>query len=259
MKTVLDSYGLTKMPFGKDIIVDDVYRTDQLNNTSAMLRLGLADEDIILMTGPVGSGKSVTLRTFVHNLDLNKYTPVYLRGNNMTQPELYKFILQEMKIEAPRSLIKVKTLYFKTVMEATKKPVIIIDDAQDMTDDALLAIKAMVNFDQDSASRICFVLVGQPELRQTISFSHFESLRQRIKLNVHLSGMSLEDTCGYIDHSIKIAGREHLIFSDSAKSEIYNRSEGITRQVNKICYQALVGGAINKRDLVDSRDLIPVN
>ena len=57
---------------------------------------------------------------------------------------------------------------------------------------------------------------------------------------------------------IKITGRGNLIFSDSAKSEIYNRSEGIARQVNKICYQALVSGAINKRDLVDSKDLSPI-
>jgi len=255
MKNVLDFYGFAKMPFGKDIPVTDVHTTDQITNTVAMLKLGLADEDIILLTGPVGSGKSVTLRTFACGLDQNKYTPIYLRGNNMTQAELYKFILQEMKIEAPRSLIKVKTLYFKTVLEATKKPVIIIDDAQDISDEALLAIKAMVNFDQDSASRICFVLVGQPELRQTISFSHFESLRQRIKLEVHLQAMTLEETCSYIDHSLKIAGRSTSIFSDSAKSEIHNRSEGINRQVNKICYQALINGAIGKRDIVDSQDL----
>ena len=255
MKNVLDFYGLSKMPFGKDIPVEDIFATEQINNTAAMLKLGLADEDIILLTGPVGSGKSVTLRTFASSLDQNKFTPIYLRGNNMTQAELYKFILQEMKIEAPRSLIKVKTLYFKTVIEATKKPVVIIDDAQDMSSEALLAIKAMVNFDQDSISRICFVLVGQPELRQTISFSHFESLRQRIKLSVHLLGMSLEETCGYIDHSLKIAGRETSIFSDSARSEIHNRSEGINRQVNKICYQALVSGAISKREIIDSKDL----
>ncbi|MBF9019027.1 MULTISPECIES: ExeA family protein, partial [unclassified Oceanispirochaeta] len=197
MKNVLDFYGLSKMPFGKDIPVEDIFATEQIKNTTAMIKLGLADEDIILLTGPVGSGKSVTLRTFASGLDQNKFTPIYLRGNNMTQAELYKFILQEMKIEAPRSLIKVKTLYFKTVIEATKKPVVIIDDAQDMSDEALLAIKAMVNFDQDSISRICFILVGQPELRQTISFSHFESLRQRIKLSVHLMGMNLEETCGY--------------------------------------------------------------
>lgn len=255
MKNVLDFYGLKNMPFGKDITVGDIFNTRQLENTSAMLKLGLADEDIILLTGPVGSGKSITLRSFINNLDQNKYTPIYLRGNNMSQAELYKFILQEMKIEAPRSLIKVKTLYFKTVMEATKKPVVIIDDAQDVSDEALLSIKAMVNFDQDSASRICFVLAGQPELRQTISFSHFDSLRQRIKLSVHLKGMGLEDTCGYIDHSIKISGRTTSIFSDSAKSEIYNRSEGINRQVNKICFQALLNGAIGKCDIIDSKDL----
>lgn len=255
MKNVLDFYGLKNMPFGKEIAVEDIFSTSQINNTSAMLKLGLADEDIILLTGPVGSGKSVTLRTFTDSLDLNKYTPVYLRGNNMNQVELYKFILQEMKIEAPRSRIKVKTLYFKTVSEATKKPVVIIDDAQDMSEEALLSIKAMVNFDQDSTSRICFVLAGQPELRETIRFSQFESLRQRIKLNVHLTGMGLEETCAYIDHSLKVSGRAISIFSDSAKSEIYNRSEGISRQVNKVCYQAIINGAINKCDIIDSKDL----
>lgn len=255
MKNVQDFYGLGKMPFGKKITVEDIYTTDQISNTSAMLKLGLADEDIILLTGPVGSGKSVTLRTFTSNIDLNKYTPIYLRGNNMNQVELYKFILQEMKIEAPRSRIKVKTLYFKTITESAKKPVVIIDDAQDMTEEALLSIKAMVNFDHDSASRICFVLAGQPELRETIRFSQFESLKQRIKLNVHLKGMGLEETCGYIDHSLNVAGRSTTIFSDSAKTEIYNRSEGIGRQINKICYQAMINGAINKCDIIDSKDL----
>ena len=256
MKNVMDFYGLASMPFGKEVSVDNIYKTEQINNTSAILKLGLADEDIILLTGPIGSGKSVTLRTFTDSLDQNRYTPVYLRGNNMNQVELYKFILQEMKIEAPRSRIKVKTLYFKTVTEATKKPVVIIDDAQDMSEEALLSIKAMVNFDQDSTSRICFVLAGQPELRETIRFSQFESLRQRIKLNVHLKGMGLEETCGYIDHSLKVAGRSNSMFSDSAKSEIYNRSEGISRQVNKICYQAIVNGTINRCDVIDSKDLL---
>ncbi len=255
MKTVMDYYGLKNMPFGKDIAVEDMFPSQQINNTSAMLKLGIADEDIILLTGPVGSGKSVSLRTFTANIDQNKYIPIYLRGNNMSQVELYKFILQEMKIEAPRSRIKVKTLYFKTIAETTKKPVVIIDDAQDMSEEALLSIKAMVNFNQDSASRICFILVGQPELRETISFSQFESLRQRIKLNVHLMGMGLEETCGYIDHSVKIAGRDSSIFSDAAKSEIYNRSEGICRHVNKLCYQAILGGAMNGCDIIDSKDL----
>ncbi|RDG31175.1 MULTISPECIES: general secretion pathway protein, partial [unclassified Oceanispirochaeta] len=57
------------------------------------------------------------------------------------------------------------------------------------------------------------------------------------------------------DHSLKIAGRNTSIFSDSARSEIHNRSEGINRQVNKICYQALISGAISKREIIDSKDL----
>jgi type II secretory pathway predicted ATPase ExeA len=124
-----------------------------------------------------------------------------------------------------------------------------------MDEEALLSIKAMVNFNQNSQSCICFILSGQPELRNTISFHHFESLKQRIKLNVHLTGMNLQDTCAYIDHSLNVFGRESPIFSDSAKIEIFNRSEGITRKVNNLCYQTMLNGAISKWDIIESRNL----
>jgi MSHA biogenesis protein MshM len=111
---------------------------------------------------------------------------------------------------------------------------------------------------EDSKNRITFVLVGQPELREKLSYALFASIRQRIKLNIALKGLSLEETCAYIDHHLKICGRPHSIFSDNAKGEIFKRSEGVARVINRICFKALIIGAIEKLDVIDSKD-VPAN
>ena len=67
--------------------------------------------------------------------------------------------------------------------------------------------------------------------------------------------MSLQETCAYIDHGLQIVHRSEKLFSDAAKMEIYKRTNGIARQVNTLCYQAIVRGAINDKQIIDSQDL----
>jgi type II secretory pathway predicted ATPase ExeA len=257
MKRIIqDFYGFTKLPFGKEIAGKDLFRSNNLKDTHAMLELGIISEDILLLTGKIGCGKSTILRAAMNEIDSNSYHPVYLRGSPMSLAELYKLILLEFRVEPPRSLVKTKNQFYTTVSEMTKKPVIIIDDAQDIGEDALLAVKSMVNFNQDSQNRITFILSGQPELRTIIGYSQFLALKQRIKLSIHLNGMSLEETCGYIDHCLAITGRKSPLFSDAAKIEIFKKSEGIPRMVSSYCYQSIVQGAINRKELIDTKDII---
>jgi MSHA biogenesis protein MshM len=246
------------MPFSKNIAASEIFSSRALADAATMLELGVETEDILLLTGPIGCGKSVALRHFISALDPNMYLPLYLTGNINSSAELYKRILTGLLIEPPFSPAKAKALYFKTITELSKKPVVIIDDAQDVRDAALLDIKSMINFDQDSKNRITFILAGQPELREKLSYALFASIRQRIKLNIALKGMGLEETCAYIEHNLKICGRPHAIFSDNAKSEIFKRSEGLARVINRICFKALIIGAIEKLDVIDSKD-IPAN
>jgi len=133
--------------------------------------------------------------------------------------------------------------------------VVVLDDAQDIAEQALISIKALTNFDSDSRNRITFILTGQPELRTLLGYSHFDSLRARIRLSHHLSPMSLEETSCYIDHGLNVAHRKEKLFSDAAKMEIFKRTNGIARQINRICYNAIVAGAIKEKHIIDSSDL----
>jgi len=252
---VLSFYGMQSMPFGKDIHTSEVFRTIALKDAQAMLELGVETEDILLLSGPVGCGKSVTVRHFMASLDSNLYIPVYLQGQIKSVPELYKMILKELLIEPPFSHTKAKSLYTKSVTEMKKKPVIIIDDAQDMSDLPLLAIKSLVNFMQDSRNRVTILLSGQLELKDKLMYSTFAAIRQRIKLDISLNPMSLEEACRFIDHSLTICGRQAPVFSDNAKSEIYKMASGIPRVICRICFKALIQGTIKKRDVIDSVDI----
>ena len=133
---------------------------------------------------------------------------------------------------------------------------VVIDDTQELKDSALLGIKSMVNFECDSKNKITFILAGQPELVPRIKMAHLVSLRQRINLSFAMTGMSLKEVCEYIDHHTRICKNPKAIFSDEAKSTVYNQSKGIPRLVNTICYNAIVKGAAEKRVVIDTANLV---
>ncbi|MFU8862162.1 MAG: ExeA family protein [Cyclonatronaceae bacterium] len=253
--TIMNHYGFSRIPFGKDIESADLFRSKSFDEAMAMLQLGIIDEDILLLTGPIGCGKSSVLRSCSEMLDANQYHLIYLRGNSMSAGELYKMILRGLKIEPPHSGGKAKPLFFSTIAELSKKPIVVIDDAQDVSQDALLSIKAMVNFNQDSKNMITFILAGQPELRNILGYAHFHSLRGRIRLSSQLTGMDIEETCQYIDHSLSVAHCKEKIFSDSAKIEIFKRTGGIARHVNLLCYKAIVSGVVDGRKVIDTQNI----
>ena len=77
---VMNFYGFVRMPFDKDFEITEAFASPSLANAVAMLALGVESEDILLVSGPIGSGKSVALRSFIAALDPNRFMPIYLRG-----------------------------------------------------------------------------------------------------------------------------------------------------------------------------------
>jgi len=254
--TVLDFFGFSHLPFSKILSPKQLFHSHQYKEASAQLEYGIPSEDIMLLTGPVGCGKSAILNAVMHSLDPNLYSPIYVRGNNLSEADLCKAILSALDHNPPYLAGASKRLFYKLIPELSKKPVIFIDDGQEMTEPALLSLKSMVNFGSDSENRITFILCGQPELKATLKYSRFLALKQRIRLFFHMQGMSLQETCTYIDHHTKIAGNPNSIFADDAKSTVHNSSEGISRKVNLICYRSIVNAALKNINIIDSKNLL---
>lgn len=253
---VLDFFGFSHLPFSKILSPSHLFHSTAYKEAFAQLEYGIPVEDIMLLSGPVGCGKSVVVNALIHALDSNHYSPIYVRGNNLTEVELYKSILCALDHEPPYFSGAAKRLFYRIVPELSKQPVIFLDDAQEMKDSALLAIKSMANFGSDSQHRITFVLCGQPELRATLKLSRYLALKQRIRLFFHMQGMGLQETCAYIDHHITEAGKPTPLFADDAKNDVHRCSEGIPRRVNLICYRSIVNAALNEINIIDSKNLI---
>lgn len=254
-EAILNHYGFSRLPFGKDIAPAQVFPTASGTEAASMLELGIDSEDIMVLIGPIGCGKSLVLRTATHRFDSNQYQVIYLRGSIGKPAELFKLILQGMKIDPPHSITRAKPLFYDAVAEAKRTPVIVIDDAQDTSTEALLMLKAMTNFEADSSHRITFILAGQPELAAILQYSHFDALRARIRLSHSLLPMTLEETIGYIEHGLKIVNYSGSLFSDNAKMEIFRRTGGIARVINSLCYRAILGGAIEQKQVIDTADV----
>ena len=111
----------------------------------------------------------------------------------------------------------------------------------------------MVNFAFDTRNSITFVLAGQPELRELLSYA---PLRQRIRISYHMPPMALEETCRYIDHHAARCGRPTLIFADDAKADIHRHAGGVPRLVNTVCYRSILHAVSNDLRIVDSTNLV---
>lgn len=253
--TILDFFGFSQVPFSKTLLPKHLFHSIDFKEAFAQIEYGIPSEDIMLLTGPIGCGKSAVVNALIHALDSNRYSPIYVRGNALGEADLYKTILSALDHHPPYFAATSKRLFYKLIPELSKKPVIFVDDAQEMNESALVALKSMVNFGTDSENKITFILCGQPELKATLKYSQLLALKQRIRLFFHMQGLTLQETCAYIDHHTQTAGKPTSIFADDAKSKIHHSADGIPRRINLYCYRSVLKAALNEISIIDSKNL----
>ena len=133
--------------------------------------------------------------------------------------------------------------------------VIIIDEAQDLSDQMLSELRFVINHQMDSVSLFPLILVGQPELRRTLQLRKYEPVTQRIQLQYHMKGLDKEETITYIQHQLKVAGITSPVFSESASDMIYGATKGIPRRINHICTQALYDANCHQYEVVEEKHI----
>jgi type II secretory pathway predicted ATPase ExeA len=126
------------------------------------------------------------------------------------------------------------------------RPIIIIDEAQNLTPDALEEIRLLSNLETDSLKLVQIILVGQPELRDLIGAPALRQLRQRISVNCHLIPLTRQETEAYVYHRLEVAGnRQAAVFETGVFDIIYQFSTGIPRRINLFCDFVLLAAFID--------------
>lgn len=238
-------YGLDFNPFiknSKEIII----ATNEYKEITYRLNALLKTRGFGLMTGAPGKGKTTIVRNWANSLNASQYKVIYSPLSTTTVVEFYKNLAEQLGLMAvTRKSENFKMIQSEIIRYAVEKritPIIIIDEANYVSNAILNDLKMLFNFEMDSKDRAIILLVGLPRLNNTLRLSSHEPLRQRITMNYHLDGLSKEEAKTYITEKLKGANCYNNVFSESALEAIINTANGIPRIINKLCNASLMIG-----------------
>ena len=249
-------YHLKEKPFQIVPNPSYLYMSSVHETAVTYLEYGLMENvGFILLTGEVGTGKTTLVRHIMDQFESEKDIAVIF-NTNVSADELICLVLQSFELEPePASKTKnIETLYrFLIQKYAQNRPVLlIIDEAQNLSDEALEEVRMLSNLQSDDQSLLQIMLVGQPELKVRLKKPGHSAFSQRIAVNFYLSGLTDDETASYITHRLEKAGGNPNIFTPKAIEKIYHASKGIPRTINLLCDAALVYGFGYEFETIDA-------
>ncbi len=134
-----------------------------------------------------------------------------------------------------------------------RRLVLIVDEAHLLDQTTFEDLRLLTNADMDIRSPMSLIVIGQRWLRQTLRQSKYEALYQRLRLRFTLEGLSEIETCDYIHHHLSLSGCTKVPFTKTAMRAVFMASDGILREVNNICYKALLAGAERSEKRIDEQ------
>ena len=256
----LEFYGLKQLPFALTPDPHYIYFTPSHTEVMANLHYGIeSGKGLIVVTGEVGTGKTTMLRWVMQRLDRSVLV-AYVFNPRLAVPEFYQHLASLFDIRNWENKSDF-LIEFGRVLEARHsrglRTVLIIDEAHGLSTDVLEEVRLLCNFESDTAKKLQIVLTGQPELRNVLNDPQLRQLKQRIALRCEIKALpNVEETAQYIASRMKIAGAVRTeIFSPGAVDYIFRCSEGIPRNINNLCDNALLNGFASGASMV-SRAMI---
>jgi general secretion pathway protein A len=253
-------YGLRELPFALTPDPRFIYFTPSHTEAMANLHYGIeSGKGLIVVTGEVGTGKTTILRWMMQRLDRTVLVG-YIFNPRLTVPEFYQHVTRVLGVDDWENK---SDLLFKLgkVLESRHarglRTVLIIDEAHGLSTSVLEEIRLMSNFESDAAKLLQVVLTGQPELRDVLNNPELRQLKQRVALRCEIKPLpNVEETEKYVRSRLVTAGATRAdIFTQSAIDYVFRCSEGIPRQINNLCDNALLA-AYSAGELSITRSII---
>lgn len=254
----LEYYGLTEPPF--DITPNPRFLFYSAKHREAYNHLlyGIRErKGFVQMTGEVGAGKTTLCRALLEQLD-GQYSTALILNPVLDPNELMKAIAVEFGLGV-KGLDRLETVakineFLLQQVEAGRESVLIIDEAQDLTDELLEQVRLLSNLETDNRKLLQIVLMGQPELRQRLNQHRLRQLRQRITVRYHLAPLNQQEVNHYVQHRLQVSGANGApYFTWPALWRVYHYSRGIPRLVNAVCDKALLAGFVSQSERIDFR------
>jgi general secretion pathway protein A len=252
----LEHYGLKEPPFAITPNPRFLFYSTKHREAYNHLLYGIRErKGFVQLTGDVGAGKTTLCRAMLDALN-GQFATALILNPVMSPNEMMKAIAIDfgLIVEGMDRLETVAVINEFLLWQASnnRESVLIIDEAQNLSDDLLEQVRLLSNLETDDRKLLQIVLMGQPELRDRLNAHHLRQLRQRITVRYHLSTLTREEVGAYIRHRIHVSGGNgRPEFSTPAIWRIHRYSKGVPRLINALCDKALLAGYVNQTEKID--------
>ena len=211
-----------------------------------VLEYGVAsDAGITVISGEVGTGKTTLIRNLLSEMG-DECTVGMITNTQHDFGDLLKWVLHAYGVDSDENdrvkLYKQLVDFITREHQIGHRVILIVDEAQNLGAEALEDIRMLTNINVDKDIVLQLILVGQPELLETLRKKELRQFAQRVSADYLLQPLTFTETERYIKHRIKVAGGDENLFAQTAFATVYYHSGGIPRVINTICDMALVYG-----------------
>jgi general secretion pathway protein A len=249
-------FHLRERPFALSPDPDYLYPSRVHREALGYLRYGIESQaGFVVITGEIGSGKTTLLQALLRGLD-GQTTVVRLMNTLLDPRELLEAMAIDLGLDAvdasKPALLHQLARRLVDERAAGRLVLLVIDEAQNLALPALEEIRMLSNLETEKSKLLQIVLVGQPDLRDTLHLPALEQLRQRITVSYHLAAMDADETGAYVNHRLRRASLgAPLQFERDVTALVHERSRGVPRLVNVISDAALVFAYAEERRAID--------
>lgn len=242
-----EHFGFNHPPFSLTPDPHYFYASEGHREAFAHLRYGILEGGgFVQLTGDVGTGKTTVCRYLLRDLPPEVDVALILNPR-LTAPELLSAIGRELGVaplddaRGTKALVDALEARLLDAHARGRRTVLIVDEAQNLSSDVLEQIRLLTNLETETAKLLQIILIGQPELADSLAQPALRQVSQRITARYHLRPFGEADTCRYIGHRLERAGRRAPLFRPAALRAVHRISRGIPRLINVICDRALLG------------------
>lgn len=252
-------YGLEFNPFLKNS-KEIIYSGSEFKEADFRLDYLSKTKGFGLLTGSAGRGKTTVVRHWAKGLNPALYKVIYTSLSTVTVNDFYRNLAVYLGAQAAyrktENFHAIQEEITRLALDKKKTPVIIIDEANYISNAVLNDLKILFNFEMDSKDRAVILLVGLPQINTTLQLAIHEPLRQRIIMNYNLEGYSKEEGREYIEKKLSGAGCSQTVFDESAIEAILNAADGTARMISKYCNASLVIGNSQNLNIITAETVM---
>ena len=252
----LDHFQLKEKPFILNTDPRFLWLGKKHNDALTILHHGVQEnKGLLLLTGEIGSGKTMLISALVSQLDQEEIVVARLPDPGLERKEFFFLVARGFNIGrkafSRESFTDAIDRFLSKLYSEGKKALLIVDESQIMTSSILEEIRLLSNMEYRHKKWFNIFMVGQNEFNIILQEPEHKSLKERISTSYNLELLSKRETATYISHRLKVAGAKKPIFTKNAMREIHLFSNGSPRQINIISDMALVYGVENDKTLIN--------